>query len=310
LRYSRVDSLHHQGRVDLHTSVNFGLTNAAEKVFTMARGQNKNREGAEGLKKRETQKGVDGKQANKESRKARRGKKRGHTNVEIDQNSDIQPAKKAKVYPGSNKIDHVSHSESNDGTTSNPKNCTKDTTKDARPTKPAITVSSNAPPIYGDVGFTHDISQISILTSTKIEKKVSFVLEKLAQYPAIPPSKPAVVFLHSKAVAASKLITIVEIAKREIAAKGGKWFQYNALSQLMEERKRRKHDSSHGEQKESMDVDRLEKSGDEEEEGDSFEVMKTPFERAIEGTPKVRAVPIMAIYLSRVRIESLRKKYG
>ncbi|EHL00054.1 hypothetical protein M7I_4136 [Glarea lozoyensis 74030] len=58
-----------------------------------------------------------------------------------------------------------------------------------------------------------------------------------------------------------------------------------------------------------MDVDRGEKSEDGEEE-DSFEVMKTPFERAVEGTLKIRAMPVMATYLSRVRIESLRKKYG
>ncbi|TVY33503.1 hypothetical protein LOCC1_G006649, partial [Lachnellula occidentalis] len=49
---------------------------------------------------------------------------------------------------------------------------------------------------------------------------------------------------------------------------------------------------------------------DEEEEEESFETMKTPFERAIEGKSKVRAVPGMTTYLSRVRIERLGKKYG
>ncbi|KAG4430816.1 hypothetical protein IFR05_013693, partial [Cadophora sp. M221] len=48
------------------------------------------------------------------------------------------------------------------------------------------------------------------------------------------------------------------------------------------------------------------------EDEEAFEVMKTPFERALEseGKSKVRAMPVMSMYLSRVRIEGLRKAYG
>jgi hypothetical protein len=38
--------------------------------------------------------------------------------------------------------------------------------------------------------------------------------------------------------------------------------------------------------------------------------MKTPFERAIEGRPKIRSVPVMTLYLSSVRVDSLRKLHG
>jgi len=38
--------------------------------------------------------------------------------------------------------------------------------------------------------------------------------------------------------------------------------------------------------------------------------MKTPFERSIEGRPKIRAIPVIVIYLSRVRIEALKKIHG
>lgn len=93
---------------------------------------------------------------------------------------------------------------------------------------------------------------------------------------------------------ASKLITVVEIAKREIAGGGGKWYQYNVVERSLEERER----ESGGEA--------VEEDGEEE----SFETMKTPFERAIEGTKVVRAVPGMTTYLARVRIEGLRKEYG
>lgn len=108
--------------------------------------------------------------------------------------------------------------------------------------------------------------------------------------------------LHSKAKVASKLITVVEIAKREIAASGGKWFQYNVVGTVMEEKKEKK---ASGQSKDDVEG---EKEGSDEEEG--FETMKTPFERAIEGKAKVRAVSTMTTYLSRLRIEGLRKTYG
>jgi len=41
-----------------------------------------------------------------------------------------------------------------------------------------------------------------------------------------------------------------------------------------------------------------------------FETMKTPFERATEGKPKVRAVPYLGIYFSRVPVEELKQLYG
>jgi hypothetical protein len=45
-----------------------------------------------------------------------------------------------------------------------------------------------------------------------------------------------------------------------------------------------------------------------EEEG--FETMKTRIERMVDGTDKVRAVPVMTVYLSRVRVEKLRGLFG
>lgn len=55
-----------------------------------------------------------------------------------------------------------------------------------------------------------------------------------------------------------------------------------------------------------------EQEEEEEEEEEAFEIMKTPFERALEAEarPKIRAVPTFTLYLSRVRIESLKKIYG
>jgi hypothetical protein len=116
-----------------------------------------------------------------------------------------------------------------------------------------------------------------------------------------------VVLLYAKAKAAAKMVSIAEIVKREIGALegGGKWFQYNSVEGFVEEKKdedvKEKGKDGKGEKED------VEMGDGESEEG--FEVMKTPFERAIEGTKKVRVVPVMSIYLSRVRIESLRREY-
>lgn len=93
------------------------------------------------------------------------------------------------------------------------------------------------------------------------------------------------------------MISIVEIVKRNVGGEGGKWFQYIAVDAKLLEKKKEKGKEG------------KEEAGNDAEE-DGFEVMKTPFERIIEDRAKVRSVPVMAIYLSRVRIDDLRKKHG
>jgi len=147
---------------------------------------------------------------------------------------------------------------------------------------------------------------MSIISSSKIVQKATRTLSILAEYPAIPPAKPKVMKLHAKAEAASKMISITEIAKRNIAKDGGKWFQYNKVEEVMEETKSKEEESKGRGKKSDEEKDGIGSEADE----DGFEAMKTPFERSIEGKPKVRGMPIMTIYLSRVRIDSLRKEWG
>lgn len=155
---------------------------------------------------------------------------------------------------------------------------------------------------------SYDVTEMNIISSSRIEAKVTKILLTLAKFSFIPPCKPNIVYLHAKSPCASKLISILEISKRNIAEKGGKWYQYNQLGEIKEEKKR---ETTGGGRTlaDAMDVD-----GEEMKGGDAtdfqFETMKTPFERAVEGKPKVRAVAILGIYLSRVRVESLKKQHG
>ena len=124
--------------------------------------------------------------------------------------------------------------------------------------------------------------------------------------------------MKAKAGVASKMISIAEIAKRDIGKEGGKWFQHNCVEGVMEEVKEKPRKGKGGKDKWKNDGEGKgrEDGGGEggevesEEESTAFETMKTPFERANEGKAKVRAVPVMRLYLTRVRIDGLRKAYG
>ncbi|KAL3424317.1 hypothetical protein PVAG01_03597 [Phlyctema vagabunda] len=166
-----------------------------------------------------------------------------------------------------------------------------------------------APEISSDLRISHTVVPSSINSGTQIQKKVKQVLEVLGggEVEADASIKPSVIMLYAKASAASKMITIAEIAKRELSKDGGHWYQYNSVEALMETGPRQSSETTKDAHpprtKESQEGE-----GEENEAPDTtFETMKTPFERAIEGKSKVRAVPLMRIYLSKRRVESLRK---
>lgn len=146
-----------------------------------------------------------------------------------------------------------------------------------------------------------------IISSSHIQQKVSRVLELLSvKQKEKGKERPSVVMLHAKAACACKMISIAEIAKREVGKEGGKWFEYCVVGGVVVERKEGVgKSSSERDGREDGDGD-----GGTEEESTAFETMRTPFERANEGRAKMRAVPVMSIYLSRVRIDALRKAYG
>jgi hypothetical protein len=161
---------------------------------------------------------------------------------------------------------------------------------------------------------------MSIISSSHIQQKVARLLDILSSYPPKDKEKPKAVMLHAKAGCATKMISIAEIAKREIGKEGGKWFQYNRVEEVMIELKKGVKKEGEGKgAKDEVEIGKEDKDGDEEDEEDgeendeetaTFETMKTPFERANEGKEKMRSVPVMSLFLSRIRIEGLRRAYG
>ncbi|CAJ2503021.1 Uu.00g104150.m01.CDS01 [Anthostomella pinea] len=221
----------------------------------------------------------------------------------------------------------------------------------------------------GAVETNYDVQLQSVISSSKIQQRVTAMLRHLS-----PPSdstttphhkekemgmgketatgKTRISVLRARAPDAGKLISIAEIAKRELGKQGGadrkqqlgqtaapepepepapptpaatprepssreagRWYQYIALGEEKKERPRDEGKTMIVEEtvlggKANDNDDHTQAHEDEDADGDDFEVMKTPFERAIEGRPLVRGVPIMSLFLSRVPVEELRRRYG
>ncbi|KAH7350845.1 hypothetical protein BKA65DRAFT_245923 [Rhexocercosporidium sp. MPI-PUGE-AT-0058] len=177
-------------------------------------------------------------------------------------------------------------------------------------------------PIFPGLENTYAVTTMSIISSSHITKKVSRILEVLSsskseQEKGKGKGKENVVMMYAKAPVVSKVVSVAEIVKREIGKEGGKWFSYCVVGEVVGERGDvaggdgkggRKRNTRGKEDEENL----VEEEGEGSDEEEAFEVMKTPFERALEseGKPKVRAMPVMSLYLSRSRIEGLRMAYG
>lgn len=135
----------------------------------------------------------------------------------------------------------------------------------------------------------YTLIKLNVTGSTQISKATGTIVSKVTT-----PSeneKPVIAILTAKARYANKLISIVEISKREAAANNAKYFQYNALSSEMTEVVR---DANNVEQDE----------GDESDQ--AFETMGAPNL----GSTKKRAVPVMRTYLCVTSVRELKTAYG
>ncbi|KAI0201885.1 hypothetical protein F4808DRAFT_86654 [Astrocystis sublimbata] len=199
--------------------------------------------------------------------------------------------------------------------------------------------------ILDTVGARYEIHLQSVISSSKIQQRVAAMLRHLTPPAQLSPNatettpntttaaskKTRVSILRAKATEAGKLVSISEIAKREIEnetqpadaaddekaearreEKGnvstGRWYQYITLGEELIQRPRNVEGGTIIEETVLGGPDHDEQHRDEEK--DEFEVMKTPFERAIEGRPLVRGVPVMSLFLSRSPIEELKRRYG
>ncbi|KAL9123942.1 MAG: hypothetical protein Q9217_006679 [Psora testacea] len=182
-----------------------------------------------------------------------------------------------------------------------------------------------------------------------MSQKISLVLGRINHFRiADAKSEPAIVVLYARAAVASKMISIVEIVKKEVEKEGGRWWQYSKLEGRVEELKVKLGRGVKG----VKEVDDGEKNGDgivdgnqrgnpkslppaegsealemvnvegrapgagidvddAEELEEAFETMALPQRtHAWTEKPKVRNIPVMTIYITRVSVPVLKDLYG
>jgi len=196
------------------------------------------------------------------------------------------------------------------------------------------------PPDLQTLRAKYDFSTMSIISSSKIETKVKTLLARLGTFSwANKDAKPAVVILSAKAGVANKMISVVEIAKRELEAQGAKWWQYSRVhSQITELKEKTKKRTDGGKTLLQWESEQAAKSkvqpqdlnnavedsamidaegGAEEDEEDAFAAVApngngstVPPTEEIAARKKIRAVPVMTIHMSRVPVDELKQVYG
>lgn len=156
----------------------------------------------------------------------------------------------------------------------------------------------------------YDLVTLGVAGGTQISSRTSAVLAKLLSTTTTgdETTKTSIVALTATSKAASKLISIVEIAKRELLARGQKVYQYNALGSRMTEIPRRTHVETV-----VAAGNPAEEESDESEE-DAFEVMGGVVATAAPGQEseemKKRNIPTLKIYLSTVSVKELKLAFG
>ncbi len=227
---------------------------------------------------------------------------------------DPRPAKRLKTNAGS-AISHTPITEPS--ATQNPACPTEVTSTDTPSSVPSI------PTEVQHLQEQYDLSTISIISSSKIHQKVTNLITRLENFTfANTDAKPGVVVLHAKAASASKLISVVEIAKADVAKRGGKWYEYSKLhSELLRFNKKKRRQPQDGKTPADPASERFTtESGtiENDTEGDDSDNGEVAFETlqhqsggaALNEQSKVRATPIMTIYLACVPVPGLKALLG
>ncbi|KAL9095732.1 MAG: hypothetical protein Q9165_002164 [Trypethelium subeluteriae] len=147
----------------------------------------------------------------------------------------------------------------------------------------------------------YDVRMMSVISSSKIRNKVQQATQILTSASSEGASqKPIVLALTAREGVASKLITIAEITKRNLDDKKIPWYQSSCVESKMVEIERKLSNTNN----------RDNASEDDSEDGVAFETMLSAIERKLADKPKLRAVPVMSIFLSLGSVKELKDAYG
>ncbi|KAI3394674.1 hypothetical protein diail_2421 [Diaporthe ilicicola] len=157
----------------------------------------------------------------------------------------------------------------------------------------------------------YSIATTTVISSSKINKKVTQVLSHLGHVDLFSPSSiPGVMMVHARAHDANKMVTVMEIAKRQMNKAGQPWYQYNRVYEVADGRGPGANGTGRKEDQTVIENTVLEGQGaDGGDDDDAFEPVETAFERAIRERPAEESkATYMSIFLSRVPMPELQSK--
>lgn len=187
--------------------------------------------------------------------------------------------------------------------------------------------------LLGELRPRRNVLVLSVLSSSKMEKRIAAILSHLGQPSPVDPAegavnastppRPGVVLLHARAADAGKLISITEIAKRRIREgffrEGVRntaqktvlaWYQYNRLydveTPVAAVRTKPGLKNHENENQDRQDQDQEPGS---EDEDDGFEPMPQHFQQALGDAAPNNTVArtYLSVFLSRVPVPELLK---
>ena len=178
-------------------------------------------------------------------------------------------------------------------------------------TKPDIKGSNILPAHLAHLTKKYSFAIVAIKSHSKINSKVKAMIQHMSRFDFMDLTiKPGVVALDAGASDASKLITTIEILKKDIFEnnRSGKWYQYNRVaSELVQiPRKFSKMD---------MPVRGRAPAQDDEDAMDLgalsiADAAASATNNQVNTDTKSRAMPMMTIYMSRVPVPELRQEFG
>lgn len=158
----------------------------------------------------------------------------------------------------------------------------------------------------------YEIMTASVISSSKINNKVTAVLSHLGHVDLFSQdSRPGVMMLHARAADASKMVSVMEIAKRRMGEIGQVWYQYNRVYEVAESRNSKANPTSNGGGRAQGTHTVIEDTiqDDDDEDDGSFEPMETPLDLAVKDKPPTESKnTYMSMFLSRVPMPELQAK--
>lgn len=180
------------------------------------------------------------------------------------------------------------------------------------PKRATATPTNDLRLLNAELEKTYNVRHTTVLSSNKLSKRIRQTLEHIN----LAPEERPLAVLSAKAPVTAKLISIVEIVKRQ--STDGRVYQYSTVTSVIVDKesldkKRKKRPCPKEGVGLAANEEGDDKTVDVEEEDDAFETMKHPGHLHTwdpTETKKIRAVPLLTVYLARHPIPELKKAFG